>query len=148
MMPMSPNPDVVERRLAFQRDLLTEIRKLQPLSVDQLLTDPIRRAALERMMQAVVDLALDVNGHIASSTLGKSPGTGRESFDLMVAAGVLDAEHAARLKPAVGLRNILVHMYADINVTLIADSAEEFEEQFSAYVRSVARWLLHSDQVD
>lgn len=142
MTPWSPSADVVERRLAHQRDLLVEVRKLQPLTAARLASEPVVRAAVERMIQAVVDLALDINGHIASSVLDRSPGTGRESFDLMVTAGVLEAAHAERLKPAVGLRNILVHLYADIDVDIVADSIDEFATAFSDYVRSVARWLL------
>lgn len=142
MIPMSPNSDVIERRLAHQRELLSEIRKLHPLTADRLSAEPLVRAAVERIMQAVVDLALDINGHIAISVLNRSPATGRESFDLMVAAGVLEASHAENLKPAVGLRNILVHMYTDIDTELIAGSSNEFAEVFSEYVRSVARWVL------
>lgn len=127
----------------MQRDLLAEMKKLEPLTAAQLAGDPVLRAAVERMIQAVVDLALDINGHIASSVLHRSPATGRESFDMMVTAGVLEQVEADRLKPAVGLRNILVHMYADIDVAVVADSAVVFEESFSAYVRTVARWLLH-----
>ena len=142
MTPSSPSPETIERRLAHQRDLLSELRKLQPVTTNRLTDEPITRAAIERMIQAIVDLALDINGHIASSSLRRSPATGRESFDLMVTVGVLQPDQAERLKPAVGLRNVLVHMYADIDVRLIAGAADEFETAFSDYVRSVARWLL------
>jgi uncharacterized protein YutE (UPF0331/DUF86 family) len=140
--PKSPSSDVVERRLAHQRDLLAELRKLQPLTAERLSTEPVVRAAVERMMQAVVDLALDINSHVASSVLERSPATGRESFDLMATASVIDGALAERLKPAVGLRNILVHLYADIDVHIVADASGEFEAAFSDYVRSVSRWLL------
>jgi uncharacterized protein YutE (UPF0331/DUF86 family) len=133
---------VVERRLAHQRDLLAELRKLQPLTAERLSNDPVMRAAVERMMQAVVDLALDINSHVVSSMLERSPATGRESFDLMVTADVIERPLADRLKPAVGLRNILVHLYADIDVHIVADSSEAFEAAFSDYVRAVSRWLI------
>jgi uncharacterized protein YutE (UPF0331/DUF86 family) len=142
MMPRSPSPDVVERRLAHQRELLGELRKLLPITADDLRTQAVTRAAIERMMQAVVDLALDINSHLASAVLLEAPATGRESFDLMVRAGVLTAELSDGLKPAVGFRNILVHLYADIDVTLVADAAPAFERTFSEYVRAVAVWLL------
>ena len=60
----------------------------------------------------------------------------------MVEARVLDQRQADALKPAVGLRNVLVHLYADIDVTLIVNSTVAFEAAFSDYVRTVARWLL------
>ena len=146
MTPKLPSSSVVERRLAHQRDLLAEIRKLQPITVTTITGEPIVKAALERMIQAVVDLALDINAHLATSVLSKSPVTGRESFDLMVEAGILEQLQADVLKPAVGLRNILVHMYADIDLDILADSSEAFEVGFSDYVRSVAQWLLDNTQ--
>jgi uncharacterized protein YutE (UPF0331/DUF86 family) len=142
MTPKLPNTSVVERRLAHQRDLLAAMRTLQPVTAARLADEPILKAALERMIQAVVDLALDINGHVVTSLLSKSPATGRDSFDLMVEAGVLEGSQADVLKPAVGLRNILVHMYADIDLGVLADSTVTFEVGFSGYVRSVARWLL------
>jgi uncharacterized protein YutE (UPF0331/DUF86 family) len=146
MTPQLPSSSVVERRLAHQRDLLAEIRKLQPITVTTITGEPIVKAALERMIQAVVDLAVDINAHLATSVLSKSPATGRESFDLMVEAGILKQSQADALKPAVGLRNILVHMYADIDLDILADSSEAFEVGFSDYVRTVAQWLLDNTQ--
>jgi uncharacterized protein YutE (UPF0331/DUF86 family) len=142
MTPKLPSTSVVERRLAHQRELLAAMRALHPVTPTKLADEPITKAALERMIQAVVDLALDINAHLAVSVLSKSPATGRESFDLMVEAGVLESAQADVLKPAVGLRNILVHMYADIDLSILANSTEAFEVGFSGYVRSVARWLL------
>ena len=112
------------------------------VSADQLRTHAVVRAATERMIQALVDLALDINGHIASSVLGRAPATGRESFDLAAQAGVITPELAHALKPSVGLRNVLVHLYAEIDVDIVAHSVGEVIEHFGEYVRSVARWLL------
>jgi uncharacterized protein YutE (UPF0331/DUF86 family) len=81
MMPMRPSNDVVGRRLAHQRDLLTE-------------------------------------------------------------SGVITTDLAHRLKPSVGLRNVLVHLYTDIDVEIVADSVAEIIEHFGGYVRAVARWMV------
>lgn len=139
---MRPSNDVVERRLAHQRDLLIELNGLHIESADQLRSEAVTRAATERMIQAVVDLAIDINGHIASSVLGRAPATGRESFDLLAESGVITSDLAQRLKPSVGLRNVLVHLYADIDIEIVAHSVAEVIEHFGAYVRAVARWMV------
>ena len=141
MMPMRPSTDVIERRLAHQRNLLAELAALDNRTGEALREAPVVRAATERMIQAIVDLALDINAHIASTALGQAPGTGRESFDLMATAGVISRQLADQLKPAVGLRDVLVHLYADIDVDIVADSVDEFLIGFRDYVRNVARWL-------
>ena len=139
---MRPSNDVVERRLAHQRDLLIELNGLHIESADQLRSEAVTRAATERMIQAVVDLAIDINGHIASSVLGRAPATGRESFDLLAESGVITSDLAQRLKPSVGLRNVLVHLYADIDIEIVAHSVAEVVEHFGDYVRAVARWMV------
>ncbi len=79
--------------------------------------------------------------------LGRSPATGRESFDLLVAAGVISPELATSLKPAVGLRNVLVHLHTDIDVDIVAGSIDKMIEDFGAYVRAVARWQVAQPEV-
>ena len=55
---------------------------------------------------------------------------------------MISTDLAQRLKPAVGLRNVLVHLYADIDVEIVADSIAEVLEHFGEYVRAVARWMV------
>ena len=105
-----------------------------------------RQLAASQLAAAQATAASNVAGLANTSVLSKSPVTGRESFDLMVEAGILEQSQADVLKPAVGLRNILVHMYADIDLDILADSSEAFEVGFSDYVRTVAQWLLDSTQ--
>ena len=140
MMPMRPSADVIERRLAHQRNLLAELDALDNRTAQALSDSAIIRAT-ERLIQVIVDLAVDINAHVASTVLGRAPGTGRESFDLMVEAGGITHRLADQLKPAVGLRNVLVHLYADIEMEIVAESIDDVLVGFRDYVRSVARWL-------
>ncbi len=55
--------------------------------------------------------------------------------------GVLEAELAERLAPSAGLRNVLVHRYADIRVDLVAGAIGLVLDDFAAYVRSIAAHL-------
>jgi uncharacterized protein YutE (UPF0331/DUF86 family) len=141
-MPDPPDTTVVERRLTLMRDLLDQIEALSPVSAQRLRTEPLVRAGLERMLQSCADLAIDINGHLSASVLGRAPATGRASFDHAVEVGAIEQALAARLKPSVGLRNVLVRQYADIDVNVVADSVETFLGAFRAYVRDVARWSL------
>jgi uncharacterized protein YutE (UPF0331/DUF86 family) len=48
---------------------------------------------------------------------------------------------AERLAPSAGLRNVLVHRYADIRVDLVAGAIGLVLDDFAAYVRSIAAHL-------
>jgi hypothetical protein len=48
------------------------------------------RHAVEQILTQIVDLAVSVNSHIASTQLRRSPNDYRSSFALVESAGVLD----------------------------------------------------------
>lgn len=102
------------------------------------------RAAAERFIQSIVDLALDVNGHITAAQLEVAPASGRSSFELMAEAGVLDAALADAMAPSVSLRNFLVHRYAAIDVEKVAEGIEPILEQYQEYVRRVAAFVAEA----
>ena len=46
-----------------------------------------------------------------------------------------------RLAPVAGLRNVLVHRYADLDVELVANAVDEVLDGFAEYVIQVAAFL-------
>jgi uncharacterized protein YutE (UPF0331/DUF86 family) len=141
MTPPALDPRIVTIRLRLMRDTLTELEKFRGSTTTQLAEEPVRRAAIERFIQATVDLAVDVNGHVAVAELGRSPGSNRESFALVAQSGAIEKEVADRLAPAAGLRNVLVHQYVNIDVARIADAIEPILDGFDEYVRQVASFV-------
>jgi uncharacterized protein YutE (UPF0331/DUF86 family) len=138
---MTPPPldtDILAVRLRLMRELLDQLDQLGTVDVDRLAAEPVTRAAVERFIQAVVDLAVDINSHIAVARLAMAPTSGRVSFGLAAEAGVLDVDLAERLAPAAGLRNVLVHRYTEIAVDKVADAASTVLVGFSEYVKQVA----------
>jgi uncharacterized protein YutE (UPF0331/DUF86 family) len=135
---------VVQARLRLIADSLDQLERLAGLSAEELSARPIERAAAERLLQVVVDLAVDVNALLVRSLTGAAPTTGRASFESVGATGVIDRDLAGRLAPAAGLRNVLVHRYTDIDVKRVAAAATSALGDFREYVRQVARFVSDS----
>jgi uncharacterized protein YutE (UPF0331/DUF86 family) len=70
-----------------------------------------------------------------------APTTTAQSFRLAAEVGAIPVELAERLIPAAGLRNLLVHRYGDIDVTLLIRSVTEVLAGFDDYVGHLARWI-------
>jgi len=68
--------------------------------------------AMELAAQCCVDLALAI---AARRGLG-IPETYREAFARLAQAGIITAEHASVLQGWAGLRNVLAHLYASIDL--------------------------------
>lgn len=141
---MTPTPvdrQAVGRRLRLLEETLASLGSLRDVTTARLQTEPLTRAAGERLLQVAVDLAFDINGHLAVTVLGRAPETGRQSFLDLATCGVLSEEAAARLAPAAGLRNVLVHHYVGVRLDLVAEAIGNVLDQFPPYVTAVARYV-------
>lgn len=141
MTPPDLDVDIVHARLRMMRELLDDLAGAGDLTANRLEADRMTRHAVERILTQLVELAVAVNGHVAAALLGRGPSDYRESFQLVAEAGVLPHELAARLAPSAGLRNLLVHEYAKIDLARIAESAAEAIEGYREYIRVIAEAL-------
>lgn len=143
MTPPRIDYDTIQRRLRLLRDTLDQLTPLRDITADDLDTDALVRAAAERLLQVIVDLSLDINGHIVVASLGRAPETGRSSFIELGECGVIPGDLANRLAPSAGMRNVLVHHYIDIRTDLVAASINQTLAVFPAYVEAVAAFLTN-----
>lgn len=144
MSPRDFSGEVLGVRLGLMRDLLDDLDTMGTLTVERLEQDRITRRATERILTQLVDLAADINTHAATSLGGMRPTEYRQSFDDVVAAGLIDQELADALKASVGMRNVLIHEYVATDLEMVA-AVPLARRDYAAYVRSVATWLQARD---
>ncbi len=141
MTPAVPDPEIVGRRLRLLATTLSELADLGRVDRGRLAGEPVTRAATERYLQVLVDLAIEINAHLLVAVRGVAPATGRDSFLAMGEVGILPGQLALRLAPAAGLRNILVHRYVDIDPELVAQARQDLLDLVPGYVHEVASYL-------
>lgn len=141
MTPPDLDEDALLVKLHLLRELLDDLASLGDVSSDRLSNDRISRHAVERVLMQLVDLAVSINSHVAAIHLGRGPSSYRESFELAAKAGAISADLARELAPSVGLRNILTHEYAAIDVRIVASSVPRALEGYRQFTVEVARFL-------
>lgn len=141
MSPRELDPRVIQARLGLMRDLLDDLRHAGELSAARLRSDRMLRHAVERILSQLVDLAVSINSHIAATVDGKPPSDYRSSFDSLQASGILPDELTNRLRRSVGLRNVLTHEYARVDLDLVSEAAQSAGSDYEEYVRRLAEWL-------
>lgn len=135
------NAQSIQRRLVAIRERLDELRELGDVTADRLSADWLVRAAVERVLTQLVELAAQINTHVVIVAGRVPPAEYRESFVAAATVGVLSEELASKIAPSAGLRNILVHQYLDADLEIIATSVGKAVADYAAYVREVAAWL-------
>jgi uncharacterized protein YutE (UPF0331/DUF86 family) len=143
MSPKRLDVAIVHSRLRMIRELLDDLDSMGDSTVTGLASDRLTRHAVERILTQLVDLAVSVNNHVAAAVLGHVASDYRQSFDLAVEANLISAALAVELKPSVGLRNVLTHEYADIDLGIVSAAVPRASDAYARYVRQVSRWVEH-----
>lgn len=141
MTPRQLDPDTVLVKLELMRAALDVLDQIGDLTADQLRSDAIRRGAVERYLSQLVDLAGAVNAHVSSAVLGEAPTDYTDSFHRAARAGTIGEDLAASLAPSAGLRNVIVHDYAVIDLGKVAAAVPLARRDFRHYIQAVARFL-------
>ncbi len=88
---------------------------------------------LQRACEQAVDMA---NHAVATRKLGW-PQTSAESFDLLQRAGIVTVDMADKMKAMVGLRNVVVHQYQDLDLDIIASVVRDHLGDLSDFARTI-----------
>lgn len=142
MSPRELDAGVVQTRLSLIRGLLDDLESVGSITTDRLGHDRMLRHGVERVLAQVVELAVSINGHLGATLLGRAPKDYRSSFDLARESGVIQPELVGRLRPSVGLRNVLTHEYVEIDLEIVADAVLSARRDYADYVRQMAAWIV------
>jgi uncharacterized protein YutE (UPF0331/DUF86 family) len=130
------DPELVAKKLAF---IETCVRQLRTLARPDRIADDVREQRfVEHTLQLAIQAALDVSSHIISDERLGEPETSRDVFRLLERAGILDPDLGGRLERMAGFRNVIVHLYQDVDLGIVKDVVENHLDdllQFTAVVR-------------
>lgn len=97
--------------------------------------------ATKYRMQIAVEMVINLAEHIvAGLNLGK-PEFAKELFPLLVKQEIIDDELSEKLQKSVGLRNVLVHMYREVDLGILADSATAGLDDIRAFAKAINEFL-------
>jgi uncharacterized protein YutE (UPF0331/DUF86 family) len=113
---------LAERTLAVTRHLDRVAAKLPPAADDLHAETDASDAVILHLWQAtqiVIDLAVSASVVLGGGT----PATYGDAFRRLGAAGILDADLAARLVKAAGFRNLVAHAYERLDMRRVHHAA-------------------------
>lgn len=131
--------DLVAKKLARIVTCLHELRTLA--HVDRLNEDVRGQRLVEHTLQIAIQSALDVASHVASDQRLGEPETNRALFSLLERAGVISKELSGRLAEMAGFRNVMVHGYDDVQVSIVEDVVRNHLGDLDDFAAAVTRHL-------
>ncbi|MGH2771923.1 MAG: type VII toxin-antitoxin system HepT family RNase toxin [Actinomycetota bacterium] len=134
-------PELVTRKLSQLHRYLSELEAHRGLPYQDYLSKSDKRRAVERLLELVVEVAVDLNTHLVTEKRGSPPSDYADSFRAAAACGILPAGLAETLAPSAGLRNVLVHEYGEIDDAKVHGSITMALDGFAEYSRNIVKWL-------
>lgn len=118
-----------------------ELEELLRFSDREIFGDHTKLHSIERLVQLIVDLMLDINQHFLRELNLKIPDELRGTFIILGENGILWQEFAEKIAPLTGIRNILVHQYEKIDKELFMRNLRKNFADFQEYERQILKYL-------
>lgn len=116
------DPELLAKKLAFIETCVADLRRLARL--EALESDLREERFIEHTLQLAIQTAQDVASHIVADERLGEPRTNRELFTLLARGGWISTDEADLLGRMVGFRNILVHGYGELDLSIVRDVVE------------------------
>jgi uncharacterized protein YutE (UPF0331/DUF86 family) len=139
--PPKLDSSIVFARLESIRELLDDLESIDSTVLRE---DRLTRHAVERILTQLVELAASINSYVVGAKFGRGPRSYKESFELAAECGLIPAELATELVPSVGMRNLLVHEYLEIDLGKVAAAVPLAQAGYRRYVAVVAAFVTRS----
>jgi len=142
MTPMEK--EIIRRKLAVIVENLKVLEPINKMRKDEYTRDVYKRKAVERLLQELIEAAIDINTHVIVQTGNQVPDDYYGSFIKMGELGILQIDLAEKLAPSAGLRNRLVHEYDVLEHSLVLDAVRMAEDLYPEYVKEMEDYLSSS----
>ncbi len=135
---MSPfEKDILRRKLAVIVECLRALSPIKKMEAGHYATDIYKRKATERLLQEMIEAAIDINTHIIVTAGGPAPEDYFQSFIKLGELAVIPVKLAKELAPSAGLRNRLVHEYDDIDNSIVLAAVKMADDLYPKYIKAV-----------
>ena len=138
---MDLNEDLIGDRFQDIHQSLERLDRIRALPREAFLADQdVRDVACYRLLVAI-EAALQICFHVSAQRLHRVPEAYVECFAMLGEAGLLAADLSQNLQRMARFRNILVHVYWDVDYGQVYDILHEHLDDLRAFVRAIGELL-------
>lgn len=137
--------DVLSNRLSALEGYLVELRGFREVSRDRFIQEPALHHLAERYLQLACETVLDMAQHLISDLGLRQAGGYKDAMDILAEEGILERSHAESLKGWMGFRNVLVHLYLEIDHGKAWDAIQEDLDELQRFAERVGHFLADDE---
>lgn len=100
-----------------------------------------RQDSIVLNIQRACELSIDMGNYIISKGGFRTPKVSRDVFEILKDNAVIDEELSLNLQKMVGFRNIAVHDYQQINISILESIINSNLEDFRKFIYAVLEYM-------
>ena len=131
--------ELIHRKLTKLIQYLDELEAIKDYTLEEYLDNYFIKRTTERLIQLIVEVATDINGHIIVEKGHNPPHNYYQSFIKLGQLNLINKELSKKLAPSTGLRNRIVHEYEEINDQIVFESVENALELYKQYIKEIKK---------
>ena len=128
-------------RLDALEGYLAELRSFQSVSREDYIREPALHHLAERYLHLACESVLDIAHHVISDQGYRQAQSYKDAMDVLCEEKLIDQELAERLKGWMGFRNVLVHLYLEIDHGRTYDALRNDLGDLEQFAAAMARLL-------
>jgi len=141
---MALNSDVICQRLQLLESYVRQLQGYRQRTLEEVQSDIGLAWAVEHGLQLAIQCVIDVCHYLVAGLALGVPATSQEAIELLRDAAVFPPTFAQTLVQMVRFRNVLVHLYAQVDVKRVYDNLQNHLDDFGQCTQYVVRFLARS----
>ena len=139
---MSPlEEEIIRKKIGVMIENLKALEPIMDMTPEEYIEELYKRKATERLLQELIEAAIDVNTYLIVQTGNAIPDDYYGSFIKAGELKIISLELAEKLAPSAGLRNRLVHEYDRLEPSIVLDAVRMAQELYPQYVKQIEDYI-------
>lgn len=138
---MKIDKDKIESKLAELKSYVEILTKMQGISIKELKSEPIKYAGIKYYFQISIECCIDIGAHLVSRLRLRRFEGYKELFTILGEADIIPNEFVLTLREMVGFRNILVHLYWEVDVEKVYEILNKNLNDFEKFASYIAKFI-------
>jgi uncharacterized protein YutE (UPF0331/DUF86 family) len=138
---MTPNNEMIHQRLHLLESYVRQLHSYRQRALAEVLDDIGLAWAIEHGLQLSIQCIIDVCHYLVAILALGTPATSQEAIELLRDAGIFPAAFAHTLVQMVRFRNILVHVYAQVDVRRVYEHLQNHLDDFGQFAQHILHFL-------
>jgi uncharacterized protein YutE (UPF0331/DUF86 family) len=133
--------NLILRKLSQLEEYLSQIKEYSQITVQQYADAWKTQRIVERTLQMMIELCIDISGHIISDRRLRVPTSYADAFKVLQENGLISADHCQVMEKMAKFRNVVVHHYDKVDEAIVVTILQKHLHDFSTFRDAVLGFI-------